>query len=93
MPLVLCSVPMLGLVDFLCVAFEVCIDNEWHRELPLSVLEQNFLLLQLLWKLDSLSLLLVAELNVFFQSFLSCKAMKTVETEVLSPTMLCTVSH
>ena len=67
MPLVLCSVSMLGLVDFLCVAFEVCIDNEWHRQLPLCVLEQNVLLLQLLWKLDSLSFLLEAELCVIIK--------------------------
>ena len=93
MPLVLCCVPMLGLVDFLCVAFEVCIDDEWHRQLPLRVLEHNFLLLQFLWKFDSLSLLLETELRMSVKKALSAKTMEAVVTVELATVMLGSISH
>ena len=64
MSLVHCCVPMLWFINLSCLCLKVSIDDKWHRQLLLGVLETDFLLLWLVGKLYGLSLLLVAKFNM-----------------------------
>ena len=51
----------------------------------LGVLETDFFVFWLVWKLDGLSFLLVTQFNMLTESFYNCKSMQTVETIVCLP--------